>query len=157
MPKHPKQKIHPPLDKSARQAVSPSTLRVPRLAFNPESISALNPVWKIGRIDVDGPWGHAAIDRTTLLTQILPKLKNYESMTWGDIERDHRRNHSVSVVQLTKEARDRLATLRIEEEQLFRFRLTGTQRMWGIRDRDTFCILWWDPNHEICPAVKKHT
>jgi hypothetical protein len=127
------------------------------MAYDPENVSKMTPVWKIGRIDVDGVWGHAHIDRDTLWNQIFPKLKNYELMTWGDITQDPNYNHSVKVWQIVKEARKRLEELGIEEEQLFRFRLTGTQRVWGIRDRDIFYILWWDPKHEVCPSTKKHT
>ena len=88
---------------------------------------------------------------------MFPKLKNYESMTWGSIAQNQHHNHSVEVSKLDKRARKRLEELGVEVDELFRFRLNGTQRVWGIRDREVFYILWWDPNHEICPSSKKNT
>ena len=158
MSKRPKQGIQPPPGKHARQGVSPEIARIPRLASDPSQVNRMTPVWKIGHLDADGRWGHAKIDAATLWRQIFPKMKQYEAMTWNEIARDRHRNHSVAVVELVREARDRLEELHIDDvEELFRFRLTGTQRVWGIRDRDAFYILWWDPNHEICPSHKTHT
>ena len=125
---------------------------MPRAAYSPESFNQMCPVWRLSQIDIDGRWGHSTLDRVTLLQEILPKLKNYESMTWASITADKKRNHSVSVGNLIPDARKRLVELGIDEDRLFRFRLTGQQRVWGIRDRDTFAILWWDPQHEICPS-----
>jgi len=157
MSKHPKQHIQPQSGKYARQLYSPTESKIPRMASDPASISKMTPVWKIGRIDVDGLWGHANIDRDTLWKQMFPKLKNYESMTWGSIAQNQHHNHSVEVSKLDKRARKRLEELGVEVDELFRFRLNGTQRVWGIRDREVFYILWWDPNHEICPSSKKNT
>lgn len=140
-----------------KQRVQPKTGKNPRVAVDPACFIKMKPVWRIGRIDMDGCWGYAGIDRPTLMGDIFPKLKHYESMTWGEITRDPKYNHSVDVWKLIKPARERLGVLGIDEESLFRFRLKGKQRVWGIRDRNIFHILWWDPLHEICPSHKKHT
>jgi hypothetical protein len=43
-----------------------------------------------------------------------------------------------------------LVDLKLDDiEELYRFRFTGTQRIWGIRDRRTFRVLWWDPDHQV--------
>jgi hypothetical protein len=78
-------------------------------------------------------------------------------MTWGAIESNRKKNHSVEVGSLCKEAQERIHELKLGVDELFRFRLTGKQRLWGIRDRERFKILWWDPDHEVCPSTKKHT
>jgi hypothetical protein len=157
MSKRPKARHKPPSGKQARQSLSPDLSKTPRIAFDPTRIEKATPTWKFGRFDVDGPWGHAQIDRKILLQDILPKLRNYESMSWSDIVANRHHNHSVPIHDLISKARQRLDDLGIEDDTLFRFRLTGTQRVWGIRDRDAFYILWWDPDHEICPSPKKHT
>lgn len=42
-------------------------------------------------------------------------------------------------------------------DSLARFRLGGTQRLYGFLIDHEFHVLWWDPNHEIWPSSKKHT
>ncbi len=116
------------------------------------------PVWQIGVFDQHGRWGADSVDLEQFWSELYKKLSSYESMTWGQIEIDRKRNHSVAVASVTKEARDRLSHLNLDDvDQLYRFRFDGTSRLWGIRDRELFKLLWWDPNHEICPSNKKHT
>ena len=142
----------------------PKAMSVPyqhsaRISVDPADANKSNPVWSITIFDVDGPWGRERIEQSeTLWSDIFPKLKNYESMTWGDILKDKTRNHSVTVDQLIKAARQRLDELKQNDvDELFRFRLSGQQRVWGIRDGRVFKILWWDPHHEIAPSALKHT
>ena len=146
-----------PRRKTTRQIEYPSTEKVPRARENPDAVSRMKPVWRIGQFDLDGPWGKEAVDLETVWDGIFNKLKNYESMTWGDIDRNRRRDHPVLVENLIPDARRRLQELKIEQDELFRFRFNGKQRLWGIRSLNEFTILWWDTHHEICPFVKKHT
>jgi hypothetical protein len=53
-------------------------------------------------------------------------------------------------------------TKRLAEEyqgldSLVRFRLDGTTRVYGARERNEFHFLWWDRDHEVWPSEKKHT
>ena len=141
------------------KALLGSVDRSPRFAADPSDTNRLTPVLSIAIFDVDGPWGRDQIEQSgALWSDVFPKLKNYESMTWGDILRDKHRNHAVPVDQLIKSARERLLGIKQNDvDELFRFRLSGEMRVWGIRDGRVFKILWWDPNHEICPSVLKHT
>ncbi len=90
------------------------------------------------------------------LIEVVKKLGQFESMTWFQI--DAAGSHPIEVYKLIKVARDRLEELKLDDfDELYSLRLTGTQRLWGIRDRNVFRALWWDPEHEICPSPKKHT
>lgn len=131
--------------------------KTPRLGANPDQVKDERPLWRFRRFDVDGQWGRQGIELNHLFDEILTKMTHYESMTWGHIKSDHRRNHFVRKTRLVKEAQQRLDELRITEERLFRFRLSGLERVWGIVDGAVFYLLWWDPNHEVCPSHKKHT
>ena len=52
-----------------------------------------------------------------------------------------------------REAKQRLIAIRQDDRDgLWRFGLTGKERVWGIRDDDMFFALWWDPCHKICPS-----
>lgn len=80
-------------------------------------------------------------------------------MTWNEIfTQSKTQNHSVNINILSKESIDHLKKMKINDiDQLWSLRLTGIQRIWGILDRGVFTLLWWDPNHQVCPSHKKHT
>ncbi|QVL31123.1 hypothetical protein KIH39_20060 [Telmatocola sphagniphila] len=132
----------------------------PRLGNeNPEEFRDQTPVWSISIFDHQGPWGkHLCEQKDHLWDEIYPKLRNYESMTWNEILQNSKRDHSIEVYKLIKLAQKRLVELRLDDyDNLFRFRLSGEMRVWGIREGRVFRLLWWDPEHEICPSIKKHT
>jgi hypothetical protein len=128
--------------------------RGPRIGSDPEDTNRLTPVWSVAIFDHAGPWGRNTCDRDgALWEELFPKLKAYESMTWGEIYKDKKRNHSVSVGGIIKAARDRLRELKLDDtDELFRFRLSGAGRVWGIRDGRVFLLLWWDPDHAVWPT-----
>ena len=128
-----------------------------RLSEDPTSTAKRQPVWVFSALDEHGPWGKNRLTEDAIWNEILPKIRSYETMTWADIERDRNRNHSVPVSSLISDAQRRIQELRIDVDELFRFRFNGMQRLWGIRDRERFKILWWDPGHEVCPSQLKNT
>lgn len=101
------------------------------------------------------PFGWHLIDGKLLL-EIRDKLRNFESMTWGEIM--GRESHLVPTKSLCKKAIERLAELNLDElEELFSLRLSGRERVWGVLEHNVLTLLWWDPDHEVCPSLKKHT
>lgn len=145
----------------AKPSQQPRVLQQPsgrssRSILSPDDANGQTPVWSIAIFDAAGPWGRGQPSETTLWSQIFPKLRNYESMTWGEIYRNKKRDHSVAVSGIVKVARERLVTLKLDDlDELFRFRLSGTMRVWGIREGRVFRILWWDPDHEVWPVEPK--
>lgn len=83
---------------------------------------------------------------------VATSIKNYESMKWQDIfSRDHR----VKLSALITAAQRRLVEIRLDDlDELWRLRIDARKRLWGVRVRDIFYILWWDPEHAVCPVVK---
>jgi len=113
------------------------------------------PVWQFNAMDLSGPF-HWHLEEINIFREIRNKLSQFESMTWHEIEGD--KHHFASVSAISKEAQDRLITLKQDDiDQLFSLRLTGTQRVWGIRIGSIFKILWWDPKHLVYPSKKKNT
>jgi hypothetical protein len=113
-------------------------------------------VWSVAKLDGEGPWGWRRVECQLFLSDICPKMRDFESMEWNDIL--GRRHHEVSANDICKAAQDRLTELRLDDVQdLVSFALTGTQRLWGVRLGNVFQILWWDPNHEVYPSTPKHT
>lgn len=77
-------------------------------------------------------------------------------MRWPDIEgEDH---HFIETGRLSKTAQERLAAINQDDAPgVFSFHFSGKRRIIGIRDGSAIKLLWWDPEHQVCPSHKKHT
>jgi hypothetical protein len=83
-------------------------------------------------------------------------MRDFETMAWPEIL--GRNNHAIPLGDLCYAAQKRLVEIQQDDvDDLISLRLTGTMRVWGIRDRNILKILWWDPNHNVCPTQKRHT
>ena len=104
------------------------------------------------------PFGWQRIDRKTL-DDIRGKLAGFESMTLNEIFIVARKqNHPVPVRGLDQRAQKRLQELKLfDVEEVYCLHLSDKERIWGIRDLNVLVLLWWDPEHRVCPSEKKHT
>ena len=137
----------------------------PRVAKEPRTLDVRNsnaehPSWRIGRMEVTDPFGWHQLSADELAT-IRGKLAQFESMTWNEILVSAKtQNHSVAVSRLSKAAQDRLDVIHrgnSDVEELVSLRLSGKERIWGIRDQAVLSLLWWDPEHAVCPSLLKNT
>lgn len=157
------------MSRKPRHQGKPSTLKRPiavagREVFKePKALAVtdsmrLTPAWRVSLMEMATPFGWSEI-LPEKLREIREKLRDFESMTWHEILIvGKHRNHSVSIEKLCKEARDRLeATGQSDIDELVSLRLSGPARVWGIRSENVLNVLWWDPDHAVCPSLKKHT
>lgn len=94
------------------------------------------------------------------LQELLKFLGQCSERTWGELEADrtgqrerHKKHHEQDVSSLCSAARARLLSITDEShDKLFRFRYGGTERLWGVRDRAKFYLIWLDLNHRVCPT-----
>jgi hypothetical protein len=113
------------------------------------------PLWAFRIVDLGGPWCWSVLSGDAL-REVLQRMKEIETMTWHAVTETG--SHSIDVSALSKPARDRLMEIHQDDvDQVYSLRVTGRRRIVGIRDGGVLRILWWDPEHEICPAPKKHT
>ena len=113
-------------------------------------------MWKVAEIDDNSPWGWNQITCPDFLRNIWDKLRNFETMTWGEILGRH--HHAIAVNDIIEPAQNRLVQLgHDDQEELVSFRLSNTERIWAIRSGEAAFLLWWDPEHEIYPSRLKHT
>lgn len=110
--------------------------------------------WRLSRFDWDGPWGLNAFNGHTFDDIIRNWCCQFERQTWAEAfhggggRKRGNNNHPIPTGKMTKQARDRLLKLHLEEyDTLYSFRLTGTLRVYGIRDSRAFEALWFDPFH----------
>jgi len=102
------------------------------------------------------PFGWHRLD-SGKVRDIRDKLAAFEGMTWNEIlVKGKKQNHSVPRQDLCKAARDRLTEIKLDDiDELVSLRLSGRERVWGIRSHNVLTVLWWDPDHAICPSLKK--
>jgi hypothetical protein len=63
-----------------------------------------------------------------------------------------------SVPDLVEKSGERLTEIRHDDlEELWSLRVSGKERIWAIRERSVFRVLWWDPEHHVYVVEKKHT
>ena len=147
--------------KRPRAAHRPSAAKQPRAKFEPESTLAQTPCWQLGHLDLDGEWGWKHLDAPTLIDELHDKLRNFETMKWSEIlsaaggRRQGTNSHAIPIDELCREAQQRLASLGYEDiDELFSLRLSGTCRLWGIREGRVLRVIWYDPEHQICPSPR---
>ena len=63
-------------------------------------------------------------------------------------------NHRITNQQLDSEAQSRLQEMELDDAELWSFRITGRLRFWCVKTENIFSLLWWDPNHQICPSLR---
>ena len=84
------------------------------------------------------------------------------SMTWREIlQQTHdggkSKHHFLRYESLSGEAQMRLQSKKLEEasDSIFSFALTNLLRIIGIRDKEKFHVLWYDPEHKVCPSKRR--
>lgn len=117
----------------------------------------MNPVWRIAQLDWDGPWCPSRCQDAGV-REILIRLAGFETMSWTQIQ-SGTGSHFVAIEDVIKEARQRLIDLRKEDwaDNLFSLRMSNKERIWGFLRSGVLHLLWWDPEHKVCPSHKKNT
>ena len=88
--------------------------------------------------------------------EIVVKLRDFESMTWNGLSAGYKpRGKEIPKEHTCDEAQKRLQEIAQEDiDSLWSLRLEGAHRLWGIRDGGVYHMIWWDPDHEVCPSDK---
>lgn len=144
------------MSKRVRQATFPKEQKTPRISRNnnPQQSGSHTPSWRFDAVDFDGPW----CPRRTLPSgdfwgDVLPRLQAFERMNWTQIESAG--SHAVPIGNLIPGAQRRLEEInQIDIDSLFSLRVSGRKRIWGIRFGSVLRMIWWDPEHQICPSTR---
>jgi hypothetical protein len=107
-------------------------------------------------MDFAGQWGWHQVDAAAL-KQIAGRLALFERMTWAELQKPG--SHTIATGfnpdRICLDAQRRLEDLQLDDrDQIWELHLGGQPRLWGMRERDAFHFLWWDPLHEVCPPKK---
>ena len=114
--------------------------------------------WRIGYLDHDHPdWGWSRLDPAAL-AELREKLSHYEDSRMTEFFSPIGRAKPVGVDAISPAAQKRLLELeRDDQDELWEIRLSARARVWGLRRGPVFHLLWWDPEHTVCPSRKRHT
>lgn len=105
--------------------------------------------WRFSSLDFDGPWGWASADLATL-RQVHQKLCHFEKRTGAEVFGPNVGHKMIAPDHLPKKASRRLGELGVDDtDKLCELRLTGKQRVWGLRQENIIHLLWWDPEHTV--------
>jgi hypothetical protein len=144
--------------KHPKVAASPATDKRARIAREPDEGEHERVSWRLGDADLDGAFGWGDISDAEL-GSVYRVLREVDKRHWNAASGDGMGQiKSIPVGKLSRDARSRLQAIqRDDEDWLHEIRLGGQPRLWGIRRRSVFHILWWDPNHLVCPASLRNT
>lgn len=114
--------------------------------------------WRFGQTEMDGPWGWTSIDGAKA-RDVYQKLVQYEKRTWAEAHRSGSAGvKAIPTGSICPDAQRRLEVLKLDDvDELVEFRLSARERAWGIRLGNVCYVLWWDPEHQVCPSTKHHT
>ena len=118
------------------------------------------PVWRFQRYDGEGRLSPSK--HSEFWSIAVEKMKRYESMTWSEIERSSgtktygNMSHFVDVATgVEQEFQKRLVELGILEDSIYSLHLEGPKKLIGIRDKEVFDIIWYDPDHSVTRQRKR--
>ena len=118
------------------------------------------PTFSFSRYDKTAPWLKNQDNRPTI-DSVLEVLYGYSGQTWAQIysatggRRHGTNSHHIDVMNLSKEAQEQANEISLNEGRLFSLRLGGTIRLFGIIEPNgCFFVIWFDPNHEVCPDIR---
>lgn len=139
-------------NKNAKYRKNPGPIRkTPKGTEKAEANNDLNFRWRCNWIDLDGNWGFRNVPIETIWKKIIPRLHDLEDSTWGEIAGNKSGStHSMPVDKIETQAADRLVDIRRDEfDTMFQINVHGGIRLWGIRDRAVFHLIWFDPDHTV--------
>lgn len=143
-------------EKQSKTAYTPLTKKSARIGQGAEAIPTMTFRWSLDSFDWDGPFSCGTMAAREFTETVIAHLKAHEGRKWGEVEGSE--SHFVEIDKIIKVASDRLPTIGMQDtDQLFSLRHGGKPRVWGTRDLAIFRVLWWDPEHAVCPSKKKHT
>jgi hypothetical protein len=135
--------------KIAKHLLNPAPVKRPK--SKDPAIEGYPLAWRFSGCDRDGPFSWAALDHGEPYKEMIERLHEFETKNWEEILQTG--SHPIEVYKCEKAARDRLAAIDQDDiDELMSFRIAGC-----IKDRNIMRVLWWDPEHLVYPAQKKHT
>ena len=114
--------------------------------------------WRLGDADLGGPYQWSAITHADL-ARLVSVFREVDKKRWSQAMGDSTGEiKSIPRTSLCADAQRRLEAIHRDDESWFHeIRLGAKPRVWGTRSDSIFHVLWWDPEHQVCPAGLRNT
>lgn len=129
---------------------------------NKISYENVTPAWMFDKIDRNGKFAFDINRADFEHREFLDKMISYATMTWGQLRQQTHddgksKHHYLDADKISRTAQERLAAMHLEEnsDQVYSIALKNKLRIVGLRDKDKFHVLWYDPEHDVYPSTKK--
>ena len=134
----------------------PSEGKTPHIAENVDVLTTLNFKWRMSEeyIDYDHEeWGWGQVRIRQFFHHLLPRLQDYETMTWNDVTQ-RPSCHPMEVSRICPAAKRRLQETHPDIDTLHQIDMQQPCRLWGYRDKQILYIIWYDPHHSVYPLKR---
>ena len=134
--------------------------RTPKTQVNGSRFSS-SVTWCQTKADIGGKWSWGELRQWAdeeWAVEIQPFFAEMSKLTWKEVddrssESGHKMHHGHELSDLVGEAQARWIEHGLEEfDSVFRFRLGGRKRVWGLIVQAHFHLVWWDRTHSIYPV-----
>jgi hypothetical protein len=141
-------------DKTPKYAKEPEAQKKPK--FEDKKVKGAPLSWRFSHHDREGPFQWSKVFENGDLQEVMIRLASVEGLAEHELAQDG--SHPIELHKLCKEAQDRLTHLRHDDlDTVFSLRISGPKRLYCIHHGNIMRVLWYDPDHQICPSPKKHT
>lgn len=142
--------------KTPKAVVSPVASKTPRVASPPPAFKGGSLSWRFNAVDRNGEFSWGKLEDPEIYKTVIEALATKETMSEADLQQGG--SHFIDVGNLSAEAKARLVELQLDDiDEVYSIRITGAQRVFCIHRATYMRVLWWDPEHKVCPSKKKHT
>lgn len=137
-------------------AAAPEAKKEPKIAAPPPTFRGGVIAWRFNAVDKNGPFSWLGLSDPVEYKAVIEALADIETMHEAAL--DARGCHFIALSKLAKVAQDRLTELKLDDlDELYSIRLNGRGRVFCVHRPKYMRVLWFDPDHQVCPSVKKHT
>ncbi len=140
--------------KRAKSNFRPKPQKVPRIAENVDGLRQLKFRWRVDDRYIDynhEEWGWGKVTIQEFFKELLNRLQDYETMTWGEVLRRDS-CHDMEASKLSPAAQRRLLQILPDIDTLHQLDMKQPCRLWGYRDRQILYLIWHDPKHTVYPV-----
>ena len=141
------------LEPKKKKSLNPYSSKIPLKKEDPRIYEGMQFRWRVTEryIDYDDEeWGWGKIDIYRFFQRLLPRLHQYETMTWGELF-NRQSCHAWDVNDMRTDAQRKLREKYPEHDTFHQIDMEQPCRLLGIRDRQIMHLVWHDPNHTTCP------
>ena len=147
MPRKPKQ---------PKFAANPYPVKTPKVISAPPRFQGTILAWRFNAADQSGPFAWSSIADGETYRTVIEKLIGFETMSETDLGAAG--CHAIPLGRLSSEAQRRLTEIQLDDlDDLYSFRIKGKMRVFGVVRSNYVRVLWFDPDHKVCPSKKKNT